>query len=527
MSNDKPALVTTKNGKLEGLIENGIYVFKGIPYATQPVGNLRWMPPQPPESWGGVRPAKKYGAISPQNTMLMGPPENTSNTPPPAIPGMPDFSKELQDEGCLYLNVWTPGLDDARRPVIFWIHGGAFIIGAGTEPFLENGKLVKRGDIVLVSINYRMGAFGFLNLKEITGGKIPATGNEGLLDQIAALDWVHDNIAAFGGDPDNITVAGFSAGSMSISDLLSMPLARGKFHKTINRSGSTNVVSKLDSAVSTSGRLLKVLNIKPDDVSALRALTTEQLLDAQQKLGTMARESEGRATAFLPVIDGDVIPDFPIVAIRKGSAKSVIVMAGNTLDELKMSTGMNPAMRNLDENGLIKGLEKFLPEDAIPGVVKVCREALKRRGSPDTPLEIMATISVDMMWHMPTIHLVEAQRDNGAPAYKYCFTYKSPAMGGMLGAMHGLDNPFLFDQLDANFTGAGPEEQSLAKKVQDSCIAFVRTGDPSCATIGKWPVYGKERMTMIFDKNTRIEADPFEAERKVWDSINLKNTPPL
>jgi para-nitrobenzyl esterase len=314
---------------------------------------------------------------------------------------------------------------------------------------------------------------------------------------------------------------------MSIGDLLSMPLARGKFHKTINRSGSTNVVNTLNTSVTSAEQFLKVLNIKPNDVAALRALTTRQLLDAQQALGAKLRESEGRATPFMPVVDGDVIPDFPIEAIKRGSAKNVIVMAGNTLDELKISTGMDPAMRNLDENGLIKGLSRLLPSDRVPGFIKVYREALKKRGSPGTPLDIMGSISTDMMFRIPTIRLVEAQRDNGIAAYNYYFTYKSPVMGGVLGAMHGLDNPFMFGQLDANFTGAGPEVEDLALKIQDSCIAFVRTGDPSCASIGKWPAYGKDRMTMILDKNPRIEAAPYEAERKVWDNFSFKNTLPM
>jgi para-nitrobenzyl esterase len=514
VSNQNQAVVTTKSGKLEGFTENGLYVFKGVPYAAQPVGDLRWMPTQPVKPWSGVRPAKKFGAISPQNAM------------PVAAPGMPDFSKEVQDEGCLYLNIWTPGLDDKRRPVIFWIHGGAFIIGAGTEPFLDNGSLVKRGDIVLVSINYRMGAFGFMNLKEITGGKIPATGNEGLLDQVAALDWVIDNIAAFGGNPDNITLAGFSAGGMSIGDLLSMPLARGKFQKTINRSGSTNTVGTLDGAVKISKQYLEVLGLKANDITGLRNLTTKQLLDAQQKLG-MILMAEGRITPFMPVVDGKIMPDFPIELIKKGSAKNVIVLAGNTLDELKISTGMQPGMQNLDETGLTNRLNKLLPTDLVPNLINVYRAAMKRRGSSGTPLDIFGTISTDLMFRMPTIRLVEAQRDNGQPSYNYYFTYKSPAMGGMLGAMHGLDCPFLFGALDADFTGAGPEQESLALKIQDSCIAFVHTGDPSCKNIGKWPVYGKDRQTMIFDTDSRVETAPYEAERKVWDGIDIKNTLPL
>ena len=249
MSDNTQAIVSSRSGKVEGEYREGLYVFKGIPYAAPPVGDLRWQPTQPVKPWDGVRPVKNYGNIAPQNAM------------PIPIPGMPAF-EEPQNEDCLFLNIWTPGLDDARRPVMFYIHGGAFIIGAGSETVLEGGKLARRGDIVLVSINYRMGAFGFLNLKEITGGKIPATGNEGLLDQITALDWVHDNIIAFGGDPDNITVFGFSAGGMSIGNLLAMPLAKGKFRKTINRSGAANVVGPLDATVRISEEYLKILNLK-------------------------------------------------------------------------------------------------------------------------------------------------------------------------------------------------------------------------------------------------------------------------
>jgi para-nitrobenzyl esterase len=515
MSASKQAVVTTKSGKLEGEFKDGIYVFKGIPYAAPPVGELRWLAPQPPIPWSGVRPAKEYAAISPQNPL------------PIAAPGMPDFASMPQSEDCLFLNIWTPGLDDARRPVILWIHGGVFLIGSGTEPFLEGGKLAKRGDIVLVSINYRMGAFGFINLKEITGGKIPATGNEGLLDQIAALDWIHDNIAAFGGNPDNVTAAGFSAGGMSIGDLLGMPLAHGKFHKTINRSGSTNTVTRLDTAAKSSEQFLKILNLKGKDIEALRRLTTRQILDAQQKLGAILREAQGAMTPFMPAIDGKVMPDFPIEAIKKGSAKNVIVMAGNTLDELKISTGMDPAMHNLDEAGLIKRLNRLMPADAVPGVVKTYREALKNRGGNTTPLDVMGTVNADLMFRIPTLRLVEAQRDNGLPAYNYYFTYKSPAMNGLLGAMHGLDNPFLFGNLDKDFTGDGPEQESLMLKIQDSCTAFARTGDPSCKSIGKWPVYGKDRRTMILDKNTRVEAAPYDMERKAWDKIDTKYTLPL
>jgi para-nitrobenzyl esterase len=515
MNATKQAVVTTTSGKLEGIFENGLYVFKGVPFAEPPVGPLRWMPPQPVKKWSGTRPAKKYGSISPQNLM------------PIPIPGGPMYGNMTQDEDCLTLNIWTPGLDASRRPVLFWIHGGAFVIGSGCESFLDSGVLPRRGDIVFVSINYRLGAFGFLNLDEVTGGRIPATGNEGLLDQITALDWVVANIKTFGGDPDNITVSGFSAGAMSTGNLLSMPLARGKFQKAINRSGSGNVVGTVASAAKMAGKYLEILGLAGRDVDALRKLTTKQLLDAQQELNIKMREAEQRATPFQPVMDDKVLPEWPLVAIKKGSAKNIPVIAGTSLDELKMSRTMDPNMRNLDDARLVRELKNLLPAERVPGFIDSYRSALKRRGVGSSPVEIMGQIFADYLFRIPTIQLIEAQRDNGAPAYNYLFTLKSPAMGGVLGAMHGLDNPFLFGCLDKEFSGDGLEEQSLAVKMQDTTIAFMRTGNPSCESIGTWPVYGKDRLTMILDKKTRIEAAPYEEERRVWDGIDMVSSRPL
>jgi para-nitrobenzyl esterase len=514
MSESREPVVATKSGKVAGVYDNGLYVFKGIPFAEPPVGKRRWMPPQPVKKWSGTLSAKKYGAICPQNLMPM------------QMPGAPSFAELRQDEDCLFLNIWTPGLDDARRPVLFWIHGGVFIGGSGCEFWLENGILPRRGDIVLVSINYRLGAFGFLNLKEITGGMIPATGNEGLLDQIAVLDWVVENIGAFGGDPDNITVSGFSAGGMCTGDLLSMPLARGKFRKAINRSGSANVVSSLETAAKISEKYLEILKINARDIEALRNFATKQLLDAQMQLNIKLRETEHRAP-FHPVMDGDILPEWPLVAIKKGAAKNIPVIAGTSLDELKMGVTMDPASRNLDEAGLVKRLNDFLPAGLVPDMIKTYRSALQKRGITVTPAEILGTINTDYLFRIGTIRLIEAQRDNGTPAYNYLFTLKSPMMGGILGAQHALDNPFLFGCLDKEFSGNGPEEQALAIKIQDSTLAFMRTGDPSCESIGQWPVYGKERLTMILDKKTRVEAAPYEEERRVWDKIELLQSKPL
>ena len=255
-----------------------------------------------------MRPAKEFGPIAPQNTM-------------PGSEIMANLmATERRNENCLFLNIWTPGIDDARRPVMVWIHGGAFLIGSGSQDMFRGNTLVSNGNVVLVTINYRMGALGFMNLKEITGGRIPATGCEGLLDQIAALDWVHANIEAFGGDPDNITVFGESAGAMSIGDLMGMPAARGKFQKAIMESGGANTVSSLEGGVSAAAEFLKILGLRGQDTDALYSLTVEQIMDAQEKLGFIMRERDNRITPFQPVVDGVVMPEIPIEAIQKGSA---------------------------------------------------------------------------------------------------------------------------------------------------------------------------------------------------------------
>jgi len=512
MSNNN-AIVNTKYGKLEGTAKKSLFIFKGIPYATPPVGNLRWMPPKPLQSWNGAREAKHYGAISPQNLM----PENDF---------APSFKDQKQSEDCLYLNIWTPGLDNERRPVFFWIHGGAFILGAGTENFLEEGALAKRGDIVVVSINYRLGALGFLNLNEITNGKIPATGNEGILDQIAALEWVQENIEAFGGDPENITISGFSAGGMSVGTLLGMPKAQGKFHKALNRSGAATIVTPLDDSVKMAERYLGVLNLKRSNVDALVDMSAQQLLGGQEMLTEQLNQEDYRATPFLPVVDGNNLPDFPMVSIKKGMVKDIPVMAGSSLDELKAMNNMDPQISNMDDAGLKEAIVKITSPEMAHTLIETYRDSLKNRGDIVTPANIFGSINADMMFRIPTIRLLEAQRDNRAPAYNYIFTHKSPAMGGALGALHGLDNPFLFGSLEPEFTGSGLDLEELVIKIQDSTAAFCHTGNPSCETAGEWPVYGAERMTMLFDKNTRVEAAPYELERAVWDNFEYLFNPP-
>ena len=512
MDDKKEAVVTTQAGKIEGTYESGLFVFKGVPYAAPPVGELRWMPPQPVKPWEGMRPVKQFEPIAPQN---------------PLPGGIIIHEPQPQNEDCLYLNIWTKGLDDAKRPVMVWIHGGAFIIGSGTEVMYTDGKLASYGDVVLVTINYRLGATGFMNLDVVTDGKITASGNEGLLDQVAAIEWVHENIAAFGGDPENITVFGESAGGMSIGTLMSMPAARDKFPKAILESGAANTVSDLAEAVYMSQEYLKVLGLTGKDVDALRALTTKQLMEAQQRLGDIMREKEHRITPFQPLVDGRVIPERPIEAIRKGSANNVTAIIGTNLEEWTLFAIMEPGFKDISEGTMLDRLSGMLPDQPVEGLVNDYRNALAKRGKSPTPADILTAIQTDIMFRMPAINVVEAQRDNGRATYNYLFTWKSPAMGGAFGACHALEIGFIFGEQDPMLGGKGPDVEKLTRCMQDAWLSFAYTGNPSCESIGKWPVYGNERMTMILDKDCRIEAAPYDAERIAWDRINLLFTKPI
>jgi len=511
MNGQKNPVVNTKSGRVEGNYEGGLYIFKGIPYADPPVGDLRWMPPQPVKPWKDVRPAKQFGPIAPQNTMPGG---FMMQVPQP------------QSEDCLFLNVWTPGLDNAKRPVMVWIHGGAFTMGSGSDPMYDSDKLLKRGNIVLVTINYRLGMLGFLRLEDVTGGKIPATGDEGLLDQVLALKWVKDNITAFGGDPKNITVFGESAGSMSIACLMVMPKAKGLFQKSIMESGVGSVAVPKEEANRCGELFLKFSGIKKDDIKAMGELTPAQLLEMEMKIRMASTGAGGaaRVTSHYPVTDGEVIPDFPNKLARKGAAKGVLSIIGTNLDEYTLFGMMDPGFANMTEADVKQRLTAMLPGPGADELIKVYGKAIQKRGEPATPANIMSAISTDLMFRIPSLELVEAQRDNKTPVYSYIFTWKSPVMGGVLKACHALEIGFVFGKYDAVFCGTGPEADKLSECMQEAWLAFAKTGNPSCKCMGDWPEYGSKRMTMVLRKDSHVEAAPFEAERAVWEKVKRHDT---
>jgi para-nitrobenzyl esterase len=500
---DKPVntIVETRAGKIRGSHENGLYVFKGVPYAAPPTGDLRWLPPQSHTGWNGVRPALDFGAIAPQNESKMA--------------FIREFETvEPQNEDCLYLNIWTPEIDDNRRPVMVWIHGGAFCMGSGTQLNYRRGILASRGDIVLVTLNYRLGLLGFLRLNEITGSKIPSTGNEGLLDQIAALEWVRDNISAFGGDPRNVTVFGESAGAMSIGCLMAMPGAQGLFHKAILESAVGSMANPLPVALKAAKQFMAIAGLEPGNATALKALTTDRLLSIQRE---MSLRIPGGIAPVIPVADGHVLPEIPLVSIQAGTAAGIPVIIGTNLDEEKLFAAMNPNPARVDDDVLLKRVQRFVPAEKAVALIDTYRKSRERRGEPAMPADIWTAIQTDVMFRLGALKLAEAQCQHNQAAYNYLFTWKSPALGGVMGACHALEVGFVFGNYEDNFCGAGPEADRLSFQMQEAWTSFARTGNPSCSSLGNWPPYCDSRKTMILGKNSHVEMDPYKEERQIWE----------
>ncbi|MGH7289598.1 MAG: carboxylesterase/lipase family protein, partial [Myxococcota bacterium] len=447
------SIAQTRSGKLEGEERDGLHIFRGVPFAAPPVGPKRWRAPEREAQWTGVRTAKTFGSCCPQN--------------PVVVSVLEAFKiEEPQSEDCLYLNVWTPGLDGKRRPVMVWIHGGAFTIGSGAQALYEGSRLAKRGDVVVVTVNYRLGALGFLRLSELTGGRIPSTGNEGILDQVAALEWVRENIAAFGGDPGNVTIFGESAGGMSVGTLLGMPAARGLFHKAIPQSGACNTASSLERHQNVAERFAELSGAKTD--AALLALTTAQVLDVGGRIAPVpgqAPDPKIGGMPFQPVVDGAVVPRLSIDSVAAGSAAGVALLVGSTLDEWKLFAGADPNMLQMTDAQLLAQMGNRLGAAAKP-LVESYRKARTERSLPATPPELLMAIETDRIFRMPGVQLAETQSKHTPNVYSYLFTWPSPMFGGMFGACHAVELGFVFGTLGdpgmADFSGSGPAADALS-----------------------------------------------------------------
>jgi para-nitrobenzyl esterase len=420
-----------------------------------------------------------------------------------------------QSEDCLYLNVYTPRADSARRPVLFWIHGGGFTGGSASQALYDGGRLAARGDVVVVTINYRLGALGYLALPGVTP-------NLGQLDQIAALRWVRDNIARFGGDASNVTIFGESAGGMAVATLLAMPGARGLFRRAIPQSGAAHHTQTFESAERVARTLLEELG--SGDVAKLADAPVAQILAAQAR--TQAKQMAGGAgLGFAPVIDEDAIPTHPLAAVRDGAARDVALLVGTTRDESKLfRLGLADAPP-IDEARLLRRVRALLGsrESHAERVIEAYRGARAGRASTE-PSELLDAIETDRSFRIPAIRLAEAQHRHQPDSYMYLFTWPSPARRGALGACHALELPFVFGTLDAptmdRFAGSGPDAEALAARMMDAWLAFARSGRPGHADLPDWSPYETgRRATLVFDRAPELAHAPLDAERAVWDGM--------
>jgi para-nitrobenzyl esterase len=495
-------VIETSSGRLEGEAEGDVLVFRGIPFAKPPVGPLRFRPPEPPDPWTGIRAATSFGPGGPQGV-----------NPVEAVLAV--FVPETSED-CLYLNVFTPNTT-GKRPVLVWIHGGGNITGAGSQLLYDGSELVRRGDVVIVTLNYRLGIFGFLHGWSVAGEAFPTSGNEALLDQVAALQWVQREIAAFGGDPDNVTIAGESAGGTNVAALMGVAAARGLFHKSIMQSsGTVGHHLSLERAARVFRAILDAADLTPADAGQLREFSGEALLDLQTRVGMVNG-------AFGPVIDGDVLPRSTFEAIEDGETAGIPIIVGNVRDEMAVFGLMDPSLPGLDEAGLLARADA-LTAGRGQEAIDLYRAERQANGKAIPPPALWSAMLTDHDFFVPAMRFAELQSDR-ASSYAYLFSWRSPIMGGAFGSIHGIDLPFMWGldndpglaPLIGDLTAAKP----LSNMFQDALLGFVHTGDPSTQKL-LWPSYDSpRRVTMVFDRTSEVRDAPREAERQFWKAVRF------
>ena len=498
-------IVKTISGKIRGYkTQNEILSFKGIPYAEPPIKELRFSPPIPIKKWEGILDAKKFGPVAPQPEFRIDP----SVEPP-----------EQNEKDCLTLNIWTPALDDKKRTVMFWIHGGAFEMGSGRY---SGEFLSKRGDVVIVSINYRLGALGFLYVP----GK---TANVGLLDQVLALKWVINNISNFGGDEEKVCVFGESAGGESISALLAMPSAKGLFKRAIIQSNVCDPYNlKPTEGELYSKKVFENVGVNYDDLEALRDIPVESLIKSYTKAQVGLSHLPMIIDYYPPYIDGEVLPINPFEAIKSGFAKDIEILAGTNENENKLWNLWDPKSDRITEEKVNQSIHKFLKylsqnEPKIKEIIEIYKNnRLSELSTKER--DMMDEFYTDVMFRIPVLRFLEIQSKIQPNVYYYLFKWKSPWLNGKLGAYHGLDVAFVWGTLsdtEVQYVTKRTEETTLiSNQMMDCWINFAKSGNPSHQEIPQWPAYNlKNRPTMIFDKITKVVNDPHSEIRAVWEGV--------
>lgn len=481
-------VVQTKYGQVKGEKAGEVSVWKGIPYAKAE----RFQPPQKPDAWEGIYGAVQFGAaaVQPQSEVM-------------GFLGAA-IKEEDTNEACHYLNIWSPAADERKRPVMVWIHGGAFLNGAGSTPSYDGTSFAANHDVVVVTINYRLGVFGFLHLGSIDEQKYAGSGNCGILDQIAALEWVKENIEGFGGDPNNITIFGESAGAMSVGILLTLPNAKPLFQKAILQSGAgRNVLSAVVAGQVCKG-ILANLEIGTGDLVKLQELSAAELLEASKHVPPMM---------LGPVVDGVVIHEPPEAALGKGVCRDITVLIGTNKDEYNLYSILDTSLDQLDDEGIEQRLEH-----ALPGKWPHIAPHLQNRPLNRELIEQMMTFDI---FTAPAIYLAEEQAKHGGEVWMYRFDWETPILNGSLKSCHALEIPFVWNTAGrgaGSLLGSAPN-QELSDRMHKAWAAFAKYGDPNIEELPAWPAYQeKNRATMLFNQDCKIVNDPQRELRLLWSA---------
>ncbi len=500
---DQGPTVETTAGSVRGYRSGEIHTFKGVPYGGPTGGANRFMPPTKAELWSGVRSTLAYGYLCPQIDRAPASDETRF---------MFAWDEGRADEDCLNLNVWTPGLDSSpgnggRRPVMVWFHGGGYVQGSSQELAAYDGEnLSRRGDVVVVSVNHRLGVLGFLNLATVGGEKYAASANAGQLDLVASLEWVRDNIANFGGDPGNVTIFGQSGGGVKVAVLMAMPSAKGLFHRALVQSGSALRMTECENSARLAGGVLSELGIDASQLDQLHSLPVRSLVEASaaalQKVPAGAERSR-LGMGWQPTVDGGALPAHPFEPAAPAMSADIPMMIGTTKNERALGL-FTPKLEVLTDDEVKVRLTSTFGERT-----ERVYSAYRSNFPSAKPIELW-----EMILSPRTNAVKQAERKTGqgaAPAYLYWFARQSPILDGRARAFHCSELPFMFNNTDraATMTGGGPEARALGELMSDAWISFARSGNPNHGGMANWPAFTPEHgETMVFDTNSKVVNDP-------------------
>jgi para-nitrobenzyl esterase len=509
-------IATIKAGKIKGYVDNGINVFKGVPYGDDP-SKRRFMAALAAKPWSGVRDCLDWGPQAPKP--VTPPRQNTNGKSPSKAPVslFPPEPPNPMSEDCLNLSVWTPGLrDGGKRPVMVWFHGGGYAAGSGNSRGSDGVRLCKRGNVVVVSVNHRLNIFGYLYLAELGGHEFEDSGNVGQLDLILSLQWVHDNITEFGGDPSRVLIFGESGGGAKNACLMGMPKAMGLFQRACSSSGETVTASRPDTATERARACLKALDITPDHIQEIRdvnKVSMDRLVTASRAVGYWG-----------PVVDGGSLPRHPFDPDGNPMSAHIPFLVGTNHDESRLLIGR---YFDLTWDTLPASLSQYSEKMGKLDLKDVI--ALYRRVYPDySASDVFFAATTDSRDWRPAVVEIErraALPKGSAPTYSYQLDWGSPVRPE-LKACHGLDVPFLFDNvaISHNLVGDGPDAYWMAEQISEAYIAFAKTGNPNTPKLPHWPPYDlTHRATMAFNKVSKVIDDPRSEPRKMFSQVPYEN----